>query len=65
MTRRNQEIEGSSDESIEGAVSDALAEAATVLPGLKRVVVASLEGDVADGEVSRWHVKLKAVLDKR
>lgn len=59
------EIEGSSEESIEGAVSDALAEAATVLPGLKRVVVASLEADVAAGEVSRWHVKLKAVLDKR
>ena len=59
------EIDGSSEESIEGAVSDALAEAATVLPGLKRVVVASLEADIAEGEVSRWHVKLKAVLDKR
>ncbi len=59
------EIDGSSEESIEGAVSDALAEAATVLPGLKRVVVSSLEADVTGGEVSRWHVKLKAVLDKR
>ena len=59
------EIEWSSEESIEGAVFDALAEATTVLPGLKRVVVASLEADVAGGEVSRWHVKLKALLDKR
>jgi flavin-binding protein dodecin len=59
------EIEGSSEESIEGAVSDALREAATVLPGLKRVVVSSLEADISQGTVTRWHVKLKAVLDKR
>jgi flavin-binding protein dodecin len=59
------EIEGSSEESIEGAVSDALREAATVLPGLKRVVVSSLEADISQGAVTRWHVKLKAVLDKR
>lgn len=59
------EIEGSSAESIEGAVADALQEAATVLPGLKRVQIASLEADVADGDVSRWYVKLKAVLDRR
>ncbi len=59
------EIEGSSEDSIEGAVTDALGEAATVLPGLKRVVVSSLEADISEGQVSRWHVKLKAVLDKR
>ena len=59
------EIEGSSEESIEGAVSDALKEAGTVLPGLKRIEVAALEADVAGGGVSRWHVKLKAILDKR
>jgi flavin-binding protein dodecin len=58
------EIEGSSEESIEGAVSDALREAATVLPGLKRVQIATLEADITGGAVSRWHVKLKAVLDK-
>jgi flavin-binding protein dodecin len=59
------EIDGSSEESIEGAVSDALAEAATVLPGLKRVVISALEADITEGKVARWHVKLKAVLDKR
>ncbi len=59
------EIEGSSEESLEGAVKDALAEAATVLPGLKRVAVSALEAEVQSGAVSRWHVKLKAVLDKR
>jgi flavin-binding protein dodecin len=59
------EIEGSSEESVEGAVTDALGEAATVLPGLKRVVVSSLEADISEGKVARWHVKLKAVLDKR
>lgn len=59
------EIEGSSEESIESAVGDALGEAATVLPGLKRVEIVGLEADVANGAVSRWHVKLKAVLDKR
>ena len=59
------EIEGSSDESIEGAVSDALKEAATVLPGLKRLQIASLEADITEGRVATWHVKLKAVLDKR
>ncbi len=58
------EIEGSSADSIEGAVADALQEAATVLPGLKRVQVATLEADVSGGEVARWHVKLKAVLDR-
>ncbi len=52
-------------DSIEGAVADALGEASTVLPGLKRVEVAALEADIADGEVARWHVKLKAVLGKR
>jgi len=59
------EIQGSSEGSIEDAVSDALKEAGTVLPGLKRVEVAALEADIAGGEVSRWYVKLKAVLDKR
>jgi flavin-binding protein dodecin len=59
------EIGGSSEESIEGAVRDALREAATVLPGLQRVEVATLEADISEGEVSRWHVKLKAVLKKR
>ena len=59
------EIEGSSEDSLEGAVVDALQEAATVLPGLKRVKLAALEADVADGDVARWHVKLKAVLDRR
>jgi len=59
------EIEGSSEDSIEGAVSDALKEVATVLPGLKRVQIGSLEADIADGRVAAWHVKLKAVLDKR
>jgi hypothetical protein len=44
---------------------DALQDAATVLPGLKRVKLAALEADVADGDVARWHVKLKAVLDRR
>lgn len=59
------EIAGSSEDSIEGAVSDALAEASTVLPGLKRVETTALEADIDDGQVSRWHVKLKAVLDRR
>lgn len=59
------EIDGSSEDSIEGAVSDALVEAGTVLPGLKRIEIATLEADVSEGEVSRWHVKLRAILDKR
>jgi flavin-binding protein dodecin len=59
------EIAGSSEASIEDAVADALREAGTVLPGLKRVEVGGLEADISDGAVSRWHVKLKAVLDKR
>ncbi len=32
---------------------------------MKRVEIVGLEADVANGAVSRWHVKLKAVLDKR
>ena len=59
------EIDGSSRHSIEDAVSDALKEAGTVLPGLKRVEVTTLQADVVAGAVSRWHVKLKAILDKR
>ncbi len=59
------EIKGSSEESIEGAVRDGLREAATVLPGLQRIEVATLGADISEGEVARWHVKLKAVLEKR
>ena len=59
------EIVGSSEASIEGAVHDALQEAMTVLPGLERVEIKSLEADVSDGGVTRWHVKLRAVLEKR
>jgi flavin-binding protein dodecin len=59
------EIDGSSEQSIEDAVSDALKEAGTVLPGLKRIEVTALQADVVEGAVSRWHVKLKAILDKR
>ncbi len=46
-------------------MSDALKEAGTVLPGLKRIEVTALQADVVEGAVSRWHVKLKAILDKR
>lgn len=58
------EIEGSSEESIEAAVTDALQEATTVLPGLKRIEIAALEADVSNGGVGTWHVKLRAVLDR-
>lgn len=58
------EIEGSSPDSIEDAVSDALQEATTVLPGLTRIEIARLEADVESGKISAWHVKLRAVLDR-
>lgn len=59
------EIDGTSGDSIEAAVADALREATTVLPGLKRVEISALEADVEGGAISQWHVKLRAVLDKR
>ena len=59
------QISGSSADSIEGAVSDALAEAETMLPGLQRVEIAHLEADVSGGDVTRWYVTLKAILEKR
>ncbi len=59
------EMEGTSEDSIEAAITEALVEAKTVLPGLKRVVVSSIEAEVVGGEVSNWHVKLRAVLEKR
>jgi flavin-binding protein dodecin len=58
------EIEGSSEESIEAAVTDALREATTVLPGLKRIEISGLQADVSNGGVGAWHVKLRAVLDR-
>ncbi len=58
------ELEGTSETSIEDAVGDALEEALTVLPNLRQVEVTSLRGEIADGRVTQWRVKLRTILDK-
>ena len=56
------ELEGSSPESIEAAVSDALAQAASVLPDIEEVEITRQSARLDAGEVRSWHVTLRGQL---
>lgn len=57
-------LEGTSETSLEAAVGDAIVAASDVLPGLKQVEITTIRADVANGGIARWHVALRARLDK-
>lgn len=53
------ELEGSSSDSLESAILDALEQAETVLPDVGRVEVRQIHVDVEGGRIGEWHVKLR------
>jgi len=57
-------LDGSSTESLGLAVTDAIREACAALPELKTVDVDRIRVDIDEGSVERWHVSLRAVLDR-
>lgn len=57
-------LDGSSTESLGLAVANAIHEACAALPELKTVDVDRIRVDIDDGNVKRWHVSLRAVLDR-
>ncbi len=56
------ELAGSSNESIEAAVHDALAQAASVLPDIDEVEVTKLTARLEEGRVGSWHVAVRGAL---
>ncbi|MDT8437030.1 MAG: dodecin domain-containing protein [Gemmatimonadota bacterium] len=58
------ELRGSSVESIEGAVRDAIARAGDLLPDIERVEIVATEARIAAGEVDGWDVTLRAILPR-
>ena len=58
------ELEGSSGESIEEAVGDALAQAATLLPDIEEVEITKLTVRLDDGQPKTWHVKVRGTLPR-
>jgi flavin-binding protein dodecin len=57
------QLVGVSDESIQGAVDDALEQATRAVPRLHWIEVATIRGEVREGHVREWQVELKAWLD--
>ncbi len=57
-------LDGSSERSFEDAVADALRQACAALPELEQVEIAGMRVDIDEGVVGRWHVSLRAVLDR-
>jgi dodecin len=60
MIEKTIELTGSSTNSIEEAVSLAVARAAVTISGIYQVQVADITAVVEDGAVARWKVKIKA-----
>lgn len=58
------QLVGSSEESIEAAVDDALEQACRAVPQLRWVELSSIRGRVEDGCVQGWQVELKIWLDR-
>jgi len=56
------ELTGSSVESIEAAVHDALAQAASVLPDIEEVEVTKLTARLCEGRVQSWQVAVRGAL---
>jgi flavin-binding protein dodecin len=58
------ELEGSSPESIEAAVGDALGQASTLLPEIEEVEVTKLTARLDDGRIKSWHVTVRGALPR-
>jgi flavin-binding protein dodecin len=58
------EFTGRSQESFEGAITDALAKACLAIPSLHWFEVAQIAGYVEDGRASGWHVTVRAGIKK-
>jgi flavin-binding protein dodecin len=58
------ELEGSSSESIEAAVCDALGQAATLLPDIQEVEVTKLTARLDDGRLHSWNVMVRGTLPR-
>ena len=54
------DLSGGSDSSLEEAIRSTVDEASRAVPGLRWVEIDRIGGDVQDGKVERWHIKLKA-----
>lgn len=57
-------LEGTSEVSLEAAVENALVAAADVLPGLNQVEITAIHADVSNGAIARWHVAVRARIEK-
>lgn len=53
------ELTGSSDKSIEDAISTAIAKASETIRNIRWFTVTETRGHVADGKVAHWQVTLK------
>ncbi len=60
MIEKTIELTGSSTNSIEEAVSLAVARAAVTISGIYQVQVADITAVIEGGAVARWKVKIKA-----
>ena len=58
-TYKKIEITGSSDNSIEEAVNNAITHAAKTVRGMRWFEVTETRGDITDGKVSHWQVTVK------
>jgi flavin-binding protein dodecin len=58
------ELEGSSSESIEAAVADALAQASTLLPDIQEVEITKLTARLDDSRLKTWHVAVRGTLPR-
>ena len=59
MVEKTIELTGSSDNSIQDAVSLAIARAAVTVAGIHHAQVTDIAAEVEDGTVTRWKVKVK------
>jgi flavin-binding protein dodecin len=58
------ELEGSSSESIEDAVGDALGQASTLLPDIREVEITKLTARLEDSRLQSWHVTVRGTLPR-
>lgn len=58
------ELEGSSPESIEAAVADALEQASTLLPDIQEVEITKLTARLDDSRLKTWHVAVRGTLPR-
>ena len=58
------ELEGSSPESIEAAVADALEQSSTLLPDIREVEITKLTARLDEGRLHSWHATVRGTLPR-